>query len=428
MPYLRNLMNLIIKQAKIVDPTSSHNGKVADIHIANGAIVSIGKNLSAKGTKEVILKNMHVSPGWMDIFADFADPGFEFRETLTTGVNAAAAGGFTTVCVIPNTKPVMDQKSVVEYVTHKAKGLPVSVLPLGSITRNAEGKELAEMYDMKLSGAVAFTDGKNSIQSSGLLVKALQYVKSFNGVLIQVPDDKSINPGGVMNEGITSTQMGLPGRSEIAEEIAVSANIKLAAYAGSSLHFTGISTEASLKLIKEARQKKIDITCSVTPYHLYFCDEDLTTYDTNLKVNPPLRNRKDRKALQKAINDGWIDCIASHHIPQDKDHKVVEFEYAKNGMISLQTVYAVINSTLPDVAQERWIEMLAVNPRKILGLEVPSVKEGNAASLTFFDPNYQWTFEATDIVSVSKNSPFIGKTFTGKPLGIFHNNQLILNK
>jgi len=420
-------MNLIIKQAKIVDPTSSHHGKVVDIHISNGRIISIGKNLKAKGAREVALPQLHVSPGWVDIFADFADPGFEFRETISSGAKAAAAGGFTTVCVMPNTNPVVDQKAVVEYIIQKAKGLPVTVLPLGSITRNAEGKELAEMYDMKLSGAVAFTDGKNPVQSSGLLVKALQYIKSFNGVIIQVPDDRSINPHGVVNEGITSTQMGLPGRPDIAEEIAVAGNIKLAAYAESGLHFTGVSTEASLKLIKDAKQKKLDITCSVTPYHLVFCDEDITTYDTNLKVNPPLRNKKDRKALQKAVEEGLVDCIASHHIPQDKDHKIVEFEYAKNGMLSLQTVYAALNTTLPDVTQERWIELLAINPRKILNLDIPSIEEGNIASITLFNPQEEWVLDQGAVLSISKNTPFIGKAFKGKPLGIYHNNQLVLN-
>lgn len=420
-------MNLVIKQARIVDPTSSHNGKVADIRITNGKIVSIGKNLSTKNIKEIVVKNIHISPGWVDLFADFADPGYEHRETLMSGAKAAAAGGFTDVCVIPNTKPVIDQKPVVEYIMQKAKGLPVSVWPLGSITRNAEGKDLAEMYDMKLSGAVAFTDGIHSVQSSGLLVKALQYIKSFNGVLIQVPDDKSIHSNGVMNEGITSTQMGLPGRPEIAEEIAVAGNIKLTEYAQSQFHLTGISTEASLKLIKEARQKKLHITCSVTPYHLYFCDEDLTTYNTYLKVNPPLRNKKDRKALQKAILDGTIDCIASHHIPQDKDHKMLEFEYAQYGMITLQTVYAVVNTILPQVSQQRWVELLSINPRKILGLEIPSIEEGNNASLTLFNPEEPWVFNKEAIASISQNSPFINTKFIGKPLGIFHNKQLVLN-
>ena len=421
-------MNLIIKKAKIIDPTSSKNGQIADIHIVDGKIASIAKSISVDGVQTIEAKGLHISPGWIDIYSDFADPGYEYKETLETGAAAAAAGGYTDVCVVPNTKPTIDQKSVVEYVAQKAKQLAVSVHPLGSVTRGAEGKELAEMYDMKLSGAVAFSDGKNSLQSAGILVKALQYLKSFNGVLIQLPDDKTINPNGLMNEGVTSTQMGLAGRPEIAEEIAVASNIKLAAYAESNLHLTGISTEGSLKLVKEAKQKKIGITCSIIPYHLIFCDEDITTYNSNFKVNPPFRNKKDRKALQKAIADGLVDCIASHHIPQNKDQKIVEFEYAKNGMISLQTVYAILNSTLPEVSQERWVELLAINTRKILNLPIPSIVEGGEASITLFQPTEEWTFGLDDIKSISKNTPFIGQRFMGKPLGIYHKNKLTLNQ
>lgn len=421
-------MNIIIKKAKVTDPTSPYNGQIADIHIAGGKIVSIGKDIVAKGAKILDVPGVYISPGWIDLFADFADPGYEFRETLETGAAAAAAGGYTDVCVVPNTKPAIDQKSVVEYVVQKARQLPVSIHPLGSITRGADGKDLAEMYDMKLSGAVAFSDGKSPLQSAGILVKALQYLKSFNGVLIQVADDKSISPNGLMHEGITSTRMGLPGRPEIAEEIAVAANVRLAAYAESNLHLTGISTEGSVKLVKEARQKKVAVTCSVTPYNLVFCDEDITTYDSNLKVNPPLRSKKDRKALQKAVAEGAIDCIASHHIPQDKDHKVVEFEYAKNGMISLQTTYAAVNTYLPEVPQERWVELLAINARRILNIPVPTIAEGNEASVTLFLPKQEWTLNLEDIASRSKNTPFAGQTFTGKPLGIYHKNQLTLNK
>lgn len=421
-------MNIIIKQAKIIDPTSPHNGQIADIHIANGRIVSIAKNITNKGVKTFEAEGLHLSPGWVDLFSDFADPGYEYRETLESGGRAAAAGGYTDVCVLPNTQPAMDQKSVVEYVLQKAKPLPVTIHPLGSITKGAEGRELAEIYDMKLSGAVAFSDGKNSLQSAGIMVKALQYIKPFEGVLIQIPDDKTINPNGLMNEGITSTQMGLAGRPEIAEEIAVASNIKLADYAAARLHLTGISTEGSLKLLKEARQKKIKITCSVTPYNLVYCDEDITTYNSNLKLNPPLRNKKDRKALQKAVADGFIDCIASHHIPQDKDHKIVEFEYAKHGMIGLQTTYATLNSTLPEIPQQRWVELLSINPRRILNIPIPSISEGNEASITLFQPTQEWDFEVGNVKSISKNSPFIGNRFTGKPLGIYHKNQLTLNK
>jgi len=420
-------MNILIKQAKIIDPTSPHNGQTADILISKGIITRIGKNLNLKADKIIEEKGIHVSPGWLDIFSDFADPGYEYRETLVSGANAAAKGGYTNVCVIPNTKPVADQKAVIAYIVQKSKDLPATIHPLGAISKNTEGKELAEMYDMKLSGAIAFTDGVKPMQSAGVLVKALQYVKSFEGVIIQLPDDKSINPNGLMNEGITSTRMGLLGRPEIAEEIMVARDIKLASYAASKLHLTGISVDASIKMIKEAKKKGHQISCSVTPYQLFFCDEDLTSYDTNLKVNPPLRNKKDRKALQKALADGAIDCIASHHIPYDADNKVVEFEHAKNGMISLQTAYAVVNTVLQETTQSRIVELLAINPRLILGLDVPTIKESNRASITLFNPTKKWMLTEMDILSLNKNTPFIGIELTGKPLGTIHNNKLNLH-
>lgn len=420
-------MKILIKQSKIIDPTSSFNGRTADILIVNGIIQSIGKNLVQKGARILEAKGLHVSPGWTDLFADFADPGFEYRETLASGSAAAAAGGFTDVCIVPNTKPAIDQKSVVEYICAKAAQLPVNIHPLGAVTKNTDGKELAEIYDMRQSGAIAFTDGKNAIQSSDIMVKALQYIKPFNGVLIQLPDNKDIQPNGLMNEGVVSTRLGLQAKPAIAEELLITRDLKLAEYAGSRLHLTGVTTAASLKLIKEARQKKTNVTVSVTPAHLFFTEEDLNTYDTNLKLNPPLRTVNDRKALLKGITDGSIDCIASHHIPYDTDHKMVEFEYAKNGMLGLQTAYAVLNTVLPELPQERLVALLSINPRKILGLPVPSIEEGAAASLTVFDPTRQWTLDTDAILSKSRNAAFIGKTLTGKPLGIIHNNQTNLS-
>ena len=268
-------MKILIKQAKIVDPSSPFNGQLADILIENGLIAGIGTSIIANADKEISIEGLHVSPGWVDVFANFADPGYEFKETLETGAAAAAAGGYTDVMVIPNTNPVIHNKSGVEYIAQKSKTLPVNIHPIGAITKNTEGKELAEMYDMKSSGAVAFSDGLNCVQSAGLLVKALQYVKAFDGIVIQLPDDKSINPYGLINEGIISTQMGLQGKPILSEELIISRDIKLARYAEAKIHFTGISSKRSVEYIKKGKEDGTSISCSVTPYHLFFSDEDL---------------------------------------------------------------------------------------------------------------------------------------------------------
>lgn len=416
-------MDILLKDVTICDPSSHFHQQRVDVLVQNGFLSEIG-TINKEADKVISLEGLHAAPGFTDIFAHFCDPGFEYRETLETGSAAAATGGYTDVFLLPNTMPVVSQKSGVEYIVQRSKSGPVKLHPIGAITKNAEGKELSEMYDMHQSGAVAFSDGINPVQSSGILLKALQYVKAIDKIIIQIPDEQTISANGLMNEGIASTRLGLPGKPAIAEEIMISRDIELAKYTGSKIHFTGVSTAKGIECIRKAKSEGLAVSCSVTPAHLFFTDADLAQYDTNLKTLPPLRIKADQDALKKAVLDGTIDCIASHHLPHHTDHKVVEFEYAKNGMISLETAFAVVRTSLPSLSVERLVSLFSTTPRKLFGLPSATIEKGAPACLSLFLPNGTWTPEI--FVSKSRNSPFLGKTLTGLSTGIITGQNLFL--
>ena len=422
-------MKVLIKQAQVIDPLSPANGTIQDIFIEAGIIREMQANLNPDLNPEAdeIIEgtNIAISPGWVDVFANFADPGYEYKETIQTGSESAAAGGYTDVFVIPNTKPVIDAKSQIEYICHKSARLAVSIHPIGAVTRNCEGKELAEMIDMRSSGAIAFSDGLNPVQSAGVLLKALQYVKAFDGVVIQIPDDKTVGTNGLVHEGIVSTRLGLPGKPMMAEELLVARDIKLARYAESKIHFTGVTSPKSLEYIRRAKASGIQVTCSVTPYHLYFSDEELVQYDTNLKVYPPLRTKNDIVLLKAAVEDGTVDCIATHHLPHEYDSKILEFEYAKYGMIGLETTYNVLKTLFPSMAESRIIQLLSTNAREIFNLPVASITAGERAVMTIFDPNGSSRVEAKKIRSKSRNTAFMDMDLKGKVLGIINKGHLI---
>lgn len=418
-------MKVLIKHANIICSSSAHHGQVKDILLHNGIIEKIADQISEKVDQIIEHPGLHVSIGWMDLFAHFNDPGMEHKETLESGARAAAAGGFTDVLILPNTAPGISSKSVVEYIRQKAATFPVNILPIGSLTKNNEGKALTEMYDMFASGAVAFSDGTESVQSPGLLLKALQYVLPIEACIIQVPDDKSVSAHGLMNEGIVSTQLGLPGKPAIAEELMIARDIELLKYSKSRLHITGVSTRRGIELIKAAKEEGWQLTCSVTPAHLLFCDEDLQGYDSNLKLNPPLRTRADRDALREAFDQGAIDAIASHHLPQHWDDKTCEFEYARHGSTSLETVFAVARLYQHNIGD--LIHLMTVAPRNIVGMLVPTIEVGANACLTLFSPDEAVLFDENNTKSISRNNAFAGQQLKGKVVGIINKQQISIN-
>ncbi|MBL7883486.1 MAG: dihydroorotase [Bacteroidia bacterium] len=422
-------MNILIKQATVIDSKSPYNGKKVDILIENGIITSIKSKLSnTKNVKEVEFKNLHLSPGWFEMQANFCDPGFEHKEDLKTGINAAINGGFTEVAVVPSTNPPIHTKAQVQYILNNTKDAIVKVHPVGTVSANLEGKELSEMYDMKLAGAIAFYDDKKSVANAGLLMRALLYSKNFNSLILTHCDDKSVSVDGQMNEGITSTKLGLKGIPALAEELMVARNVFLSEYCDAPIHLMNISTQKSVDLIKQAKAKKIKVTASVNSYNLVLEDSLLNDFDSNYKLNPPLRTKTDIDALRKGIADGVIDAITSDHRPQDIESKDIEFDMASNGMISLETSFAMLNTKLKNLSLEQVVNAMTHQPRAILGVSAVVIKEGELANITLFDPSMDWEYDAKKVVSKSKNSPFIGQKFKGKALGVINNNKIQLVK
>ncbi len=421
-------MNVIIRSAKIVDPKSKNNGKIVDILIEKGVIQKIGKAIKApKNCKEISYKGLHVSNGWFDLRTNFCDPGHEYKEDLNSGLEAAAKGGFTGVLIMPDTYPATDCKASVEYIINKTKGNAVDAFPAGSLSHNCDGKEIAEMYDMHLAGAKAFTDNKKSIESASLLNRALLYSQSFGGIIMNFPNNHELSKNGQINEGVVSTKLGLKGIPALAEELMVSRDIYLAEYCNAKIHLTNISTKQSVKLIKEAKKKGIQITADVNAHHLLLNETNLEQFDNNCKVLPPFRTNEDIKALIAGLIDGTLDAICSDHTPEDIENKQCEFDNAAFGMIALQTAFGAANTALSDkLSLEEFIIKITTSPRQILGLKNPEIKEGEKANLTLFNPNLKWSLVKNDIVSKSKNTPLIDKELTGKVFGILNNNQMIL--
>lgn len=407
-------MSILIKQATILAPDSPHHGKKRDILIKDGIIQKIAASISAKAKKTISEKDLYVSAGWLDLFADFCDPGLEYKEDLESGMAAAKAGGFTQVCLVPNTTPTVSNKAQVEYVTKRTADC-IRLIPMACVSQDTQGEQLAEMYDMGKAGAKLFGDGKKSIQSAGLLLKALQYLKTIDGTLIQVPVTDSISEHGLMNEGNASTALGMPGIPDIGEHIQIQRDITLCEYAESRIHFTGVTTKKSVELITQAKKRGVNVSCSVSPYHLLFTDEDLAGYDSNFKLFPPLRNKSERNYLIKALKEGKIDAVASHHFPQDSDAKNVEFAYAQAGMISLQIMLPLLIKA--GLNAEEIARATTTGAFKSVDGLAAKLEAQSEANLTLFTTSGETVFDKETNLSKSGNTPFLGKTMKGKVVG-----------
>ena len=418
-------MKVILQSVTVIDPTSAHHLKVVDIFVQDNLIKEIGKKLSVAGAKTLDCKGQYVSIGWIDLHVNFCDPGFETKEDILSGLNAAAKGGFVGVALMPNTQPALKSKSEIEYINNKSNSHAVTIYPIGCLSANREGKDLAEMYDMKLAGAKAFSDGNAAVQDAGLMSRAMLYAKGIDSLIISKPEDKNIAQNAQMNEGQMSTLLGMKGNPSLAEELMVSRDIFLAEYQDAKVHFTCISSAKSVELIKAAKKKGLKVTADVSINHLYFDDTMLESFDTNFKLSPPLRTKEDIKALKQGLKEGTIDAICSQHTPEDIEHKQVEFEYAKEGMIGLQTAFSLALMTLEkQMDLSDIIAKFTIAPRAILGLPVQSIAVNQVASLTLFDPNATWKFQSSENVSRSKNSALFNQALKGKVISIINNNQL----
>ncbi len=418
-------MNLLIRAAQIVDATSAYDGQRCDLLIENGLIRQIGTDIPAPdGTRVVEADNLHVSPGWIDMRVLAQDPGFEHKEDLTSVCRTATAGGFTDIVLLPNTQPVVDAKGPLGYVQRMSTGQPVRIHAMAAITKGAAGVDFTDMIDLHHAGAVAFSDGTHPLQNPDLLLKTLQYLQPIGGLLINQPEETTLTHYGQMHEGVQSTLLGMKGIPALAEEIMVERDLRLLAYVlegdtqstdAPMLHFSTLSSARSVDLIRQAKTQGLPVSCDVAVHQLVFNDTALASFDTNLKVRPPFRSAADVDALWAGLADGTIDAIVSDHTPQDAESKNLEFDMAEFGIIGLETVFAALMTHNRALPLSVLVDRLSTRPRQILRLPTLRLAEGEPAMLTLFDPTQSWTYDKT--LSKSHNSPFLGKTLTGRVVG-----------
>ncbi len=420
-------MNVLLKNGRLIDPSTGRD-EVVDMHLLNGRVERMGSGIAPGRTMEVMeLSGKIIAPGFLDMHVHLREPGFEHKETIATGCAAAAAGGFTAVCCMPNTNPAIDDVSVVRFIRERAalslKGV-VDVHPIGAVTMGRKGEHLAPIAELSEAGVVAFTDDGDPVHDAEIMRRALEYAAMFNKPIIQHAQDLPMTKGGVMNEGLVSTTLGLPGMPSAAEDVMIGRDIVLSEFTGGQYHVAHMSTAGSVDLIRAARQKGLRVTCEVTPHHFTLTDEAVRSYDTNTKMNPPLRTKDDVEAIKQGLKDGTIDVIATDHAPHSYDEKQVEFQSAPFGIVGLETALglAITELVLPGLLTiSQLIEKLSTNPRRILHLPEIRIAEGEQANLTVFDPSLTWVVEPNRFYSKSKNTPFASYRLTGKPIAVFNN-------
>jgi len=416
-------MNALIKSATVVDSKSDFHNQNVDILIENGIITKISKRISnPKNYQEIKLDNLHVSQGWFDSSVSFGEPGFEERETIANGLNTAAKSGFTSLALNANTNPVIDSNSDITFVTSKSNDHAVNLKAIGALTKASESIDLAELFDMKNTGAVAFYDYQKPITNPNLLKIALQYANSFDGLVFSFPQESMISGSGVMNENINSTKLGLKGNPALAEELQIVRDLFLLEYTEGKLHIPTISTSKSVELIREAKAKKLDVTCSVAIHNICFTDDKLQDFDTNFKVLPPLRTQNDIDALIEGLRDGTIDMVTTDHNPIDIENKKVEFDHASYGTIGLESAFGA----LQNIYTTKKTVALLTKGKSRFGIEEYAINEGQKANFSLFNPDVKYTFSENDIHSKSKNSCFLGSELKGKAYGIIANNKIEL--
>ncbi|MDY0385290.1 dihydroorotase [Trichlorobacter sp.] len=409
-------MNLLIKGGRVIDPSQGIDDTL-DVVVENGRVKEIGKGLAAPAGAETIdASGRYVVPGLIDMHVHLRDPGLEYKEDIVSGTRAAVAGGFTSVACMPNTKPAIDNKAVASYIINKAKTEGFcNVFPVGTITQAMHGDRLAEMGELKEAGCVAVSDDGKPVKNSELMRRALEYANGMGILVISHAEELELVGEGVMNEGFTATELGLKGIPRVAEDIATAREIMLAEYVGAPVHIAHVSTAGSVRIIREAKARGVKVTCETAPHYFTLTDDAVRGYNTNAKMNPPLREAADVAAIKQGLKDGTIDCIATDHAPHHLDEKDLEFNEAMNGIIGLETSLPLSLGLVREgaISLQQLVEKMSCNPSKILGVDRGTFKAGSVADITVIDPDKAWTVEADQLASKSKNSPWLGERMTG---------------